>query len=316
MDVLRGSTVILTGACGGIGSCVARSLAAEGANLFLTAFPGQALPALCDQLRDKGIRTQYSVADLSEREERIRVVRDAEREFGSIDILINNAGVEVSSFFHELPNDLMRDILSVNLEAPMMLAQLVLPAMLERKFGHIVNISSLAGKSGPGFQEPYAATKAALIAFTYSLRGAYKGSGVSASAIVPGFVEAGIYSRIKSETGVEAPRLLGTVPPEHVARSVVRAIRHNLPEVFVNRWPVRPLLALSALSPSLGEWVTQKIGVHSFFRRVVRLKNEYQHPESPNDPVCTELHTPSSTLDAVSTIEEHSKPQTVLRDPR
>jgi short-subunit dehydrogenase len=237
------------------------------------------------------------------------VVHDAEEQFGRVDILINAAGVEVSSFFHELPHSLMRDILSVNLEAPLTLTQLVLPAMLKRRLGHIVNISSLAGKSGPGFQEPYAATKAALIAFTYSLRGTYAGSGVSASAICPGFVEAGIYSRIKSETGIKAPPLLGTVPPERVARAVIRAIRHDVPEILVNHWPVRPLLALSVLSPSLGEWITKKIGVHDFFRRVVQANKENEYSASQRLVSPGDRRHVDSLADSASTEDAFLKPQ-------
>jgi short-subunit dehydrogenase len=295
MDALRNRSVILTGACGDIGRCIARFLAAQGANLFLVAYPGQELPALCREIQNMGVGAGFKAADLRGAEERIGIVEDAERQFGGIDILVNNAAVETSSFFHELRNAWIRDILSVNLEAPMMLTRLLLPAMLKRRFGHIVNISSLAGKSAPGFQEPYAASKAALIAFTYSLRGAYAGSGVSASVICPGFVEAGIYSRIKSETGVAAPRLLGTVSPERVARAVVRAIRRNTPEIIVNRWPVRPLLVLSSLSPTMGEWLTTKIGIHGFFRRVVEARSGQGHSESVGRPVPVESQQRDST---------------------
>jgi len=141
--------------------------------------------------------------------------------------------------------------------------------MLERKRGHIVNISSLAGKSGPAFQEPYAATKAGLIAFTSSLRATYRGSGVSASVIVPGFVETGIYTKLKTKSGCSAPAFLGTSPPEAIPRAVIRAIQKDLPEIIVNPLPVRPLLAFTSLFPSLGEWVIDKIGTNDFFRRVV-----------------------------------------------
>jgi short-subunit dehydrogenase len=141
--------------------------------------------------------------------------------------------------------------------------------MLERKRGHIVNISSLAGKAAPAFQEPYAATKAGLIAFTASLRATYRGSGVSASVIVPGFVEAGIYTRLKAKSGCPAPALIGTSPPEAIPRAVIRAIEKDLPEVVVNPIPVRPLFALAALLPSLGEWLFSQIDANEFFRKVV-----------------------------------------------
>jgi short-subunit dehydrogenase len=182
---------------------------------------------------------------------------------------VNNAGVEYSSYYHELSEAKIKEVLSVNLEAPMMLSWLALPALLKQGSGHIVNISSLAGKSGPAFQECYSATKAALQGFTMSLRASYRGEGVSASVICPGFVEAGIYSRLKERAGRPAPAVLGAVRPERVARALLRAIDRDLPEVLVNRYPMRPLLALSALSPALGEWLSAKFGVNDFFRRVV-----------------------------------------------
>ena len=149
----------------------------------------------------------------------------------------------------------------------MLLTRLVLPEMLDRKCGHIVNMSSLAGKAGPAFQEPYAATKAALIAFTASLRASYRGTGVSASVICPGFVEAGIYAKLKKETGFAAPALLGTSLPEPVARAVLKAIRRDLPEVIVNSLPVKPLFATAILFPRLGEFLVGMTGAHRFFAR-------------------------------------------------
>jgi hypothetical protein len=86
--------------------------------------------------------------------------------------------------------------------------------------------------------------------------------------IVPGFVEAGIYAKLKQRSGCSAPALLGTSAPESVANAVVRAIQRDLPEILVNPIPVRPLLALTVLFPSLGEWLIGKTGSHDFFRRV------------------------------------------------
>jgi short-subunit dehydrogenase len=175
--------------------------------------------------------------------------------------------VEFTSYYHELPEASIAEVLAVNLTAPMMLTRLVLPKMLVQKRGHIVNIASLAGKSGPAFQESYAATKAALIAFTTSLRASYRSQSVSASAIVPGFVEAGIYARLKAKAGRPAPALLGVSPPEKVVAAVIRAIEQDHPEIVVNPIPIRPTLAFTAMFPRAGEWLTAQIGTTEFFRR-------------------------------------------------
>jgi short-subunit dehydrogenase len=149
--------------------------------------------------------------------------------------------------------------------------------MLQRRQGHIVNISSLAGKAGPAFEEPYAATKAGLVGFTASLRASYRPQGVSASVIVPAFVEAGIYARLKANSGCEAPALLAGCRPEKVAQAVLRSIQRDVPEIIVNRYPLRPILALATLSPSLGNWVSARLGVNDFFRRVVEAERRRTH---------------------------------------
>lgn len=248
---------------------MASALAAAGVDLLLVAYPGVGLKEVSDAVDGLGVRSRVLVADLRERAERLRVQAVALEEFGRVDLLINNAGVEFSKPYHELSADQVLDVLKVNLGAPMLLTHDVLPGMLERRCGHIVSLSSLAGKSGPAYQEPYAATKAALSAFTLSLRSTYRGTGVSASSVCPGFVEAGIYTRLKQQTGRSAPPLLGAIRPERVAEAVLRAIRHDVPEIILNRYPVRPLLALAALSPRLGLWITRKLGVNDFFQSVV-----------------------------------------------
>jgi NAD(P)-dependent dehydrogenase (short-subunit alcohol dehydrogenase family) len=268
MKNLEGKTAILTGASGGLGKFIAQGLAEAGVNLVLVAYPGAELQSVCGKVAAMGRRAISLALDLREPKQREQVLELTRREFGGAEILVNNAGVELSSVYHELPESMLRDILNVNLEAPMMLSWAIIPEMVRRGAGHIVNISSLAGKSGPGWQEPYAATKAGLVGFTFSLRATYSGTGVSASVICPGFVEAGIYSRIKERTGCVAPALLGSSSPERVVRAVMRAIRNDLPEVIVNPYPVRPLFALTALFPRVGEWVLTRLGAHDFFRRV------------------------------------------------
>ena len=268
MTIQPGDTVLLTGASGGLGRFIARAFVDYKVRQVLVAHPGATLDELQKEIEQRGGEATIIVSDLREADQRRHLLLEAKRRMGPIDILINNAGVEFTSVYHELSEENIYETLRVNLEAPMILSRLLLPEMLERKRGYIVNMSSLAGKSGPAFQEPYAATKAGLISFTSSLRATYRGSGVSASAIVPGFVEAGIYAKLKAKSGCSAPALVGTSLPEAVPRAVIRAIQNDLPEIIVNPLPVRPLLALISLFPSWGEWAADKVGTNDFFRRV------------------------------------------------
>ncbi len=240
-------------------------------NLTLVAFPGTELESVRSAVEKIGVRAITMELDLRDPEQRQRVVSTTLAQFGSIDVLVNNAGVETSAVYHELSEADIENILAVNLLAPMMLTRAVVPEMLRRGRGHIVNMASLAGKFGAGFQEAYSVSKAGVTAFTYSLRGTYRGTGVSASVVCPGFVEAGIYARIKAAVGRPAPGLLGAAvsSPERVARAVVRVIRRDRPEVFVSTVPVRPFLALFPISPALACWVTDNIlGIHDFFKSV------------------------------------------------
>lgn len=268
MNIDAQTTVLLTGANGGIGEPIALALAARGVRLALVAYPGADLDRVKAKTEAMGARSLVVQFDLRLLNDLPKLVELVTRELGPVDVLINNAGVEYTSAYHELGEQAIRDTLLVNLEAPMLLSWLLLPGMLERQRGHVVNISSLAGLAKPAFQEPYSATKSGLQAFTGSLRATYRGTGVSASTIIPGFVEAGIYSRLKASAG-EAPPLLGACPPERVARAVLRAIERDQAEIYVAKYPVRPLLALSVLSPTLGAWITAVTGANGFFRKAV-----------------------------------------------
>lgn len=260
MRQLDGRTGLVTGASRGLGRRIARELALEGMNLVLAARTAEALEDAAEELRGEGARAVVVTADLARREDVEALTERAEEALGGVDLLVNNAGIMSPAFHHRRSPEEIEGAVQVNLVAPMVLARLLLPGMLERGRGHVVNLSSLAGKSGPPFETVYGATKAGLIGFTQSLRRELRGSGVGASVICPGYVSGpGMYEDAVEETGVEAPPWIGRTTPEAVARAVVRAVRRDLPEVIVNSVPVRPLLALSELSPSLGDRVARAL---------------------------------------------------------
>jgi len=154
MRIQSGQTVLLTGASGGLGAYMARALAKFEINLALTAYPGAILEDVRAECEKLGARAKVFTLDLRDAAQRNQLIADVRKEFGPIDVLVNNAGVEFTSAYHDLTEENIHEIVAVNLEAPMVLSRLVLPEMLGRKHGHIVNISSLAGKHGPAFQEP------------------------------------------------------------------------------------------------------------------------------------------------------------------
>jgi short-subunit dehydrogenase len=186
--------------------------------------------------------------------------------FGRVDILVNNAGLESEGAYCDLSWETIRQTLEVNLAAPMALTHLLLPHMLERKAGHIVNIASVAARSGAPFGATYGATKAGMVEFTHALRLELAGSGVQFSAILPGYVtEVGMFARF----GVKAPMTTGSCTPQQVARAVVRAIEKNKLEVVVNSSPARLLFTINTAFPALGDWLVRKLGVVDFQRRKI-----------------------------------------------
>src|SRR5947199_5309446 len=136
------------------------------------------------------------------------LIERAEHCLGPIDLLVNNAGVEHSSSFDRAPRSELLETMNVNLMAPMLLTHAVLPGMLERGRGHVVFMSSAAGKIGPAYEAPYGATKAGLMALTQGLRREYRKQPVSFSVVTPGFVAGdGMYQRMV-EDGVRSNRII------------------------------------------------------------------------------------------------------------
>jgi short-subunit dehydrogenase len=253
---LKGKTALVTGASRGLGTHIAQALAAEGMNLVLAARSRDKLEVVAGAVRSSGVSATVVPTDVTDRDNLERLVRTAIDEFGSIDVLVNNAGVLVLYPFDRLAIEDMERALRLNLTAAMILTRLVIPGMLERGSGHIVNMSSIAGKWGPPCDQVYGATKAGLIAFSESLRNEYRGTGVSASVICPGYVEeAGMYHDGRRVTKTEAPRWVGRTWPRDVARAVVKAVKRDRPEIIVNTPPARLLTVITEISPAFGLWL-------------------------------------------------------------
>ena len=183
-------------------------------------------------------------------------------EAGPIDILINNAAVEITrSLVDQTDRDVEAQLLT-NLAAPIELTRLVLPGMLERRRGAIVNVSSMSGKVATPYNAIYAATKHGLNGFTKSLRLELQGSGVHAGVVCPSFVgRTGMWA----DTGQRAPALMREVKPEMVVRAVF-AVLNGAGEVLVTPGPIRPLLALREMFPSIEGSVLRGLGVMEAMR--------------------------------------------------
>jgi short-subunit dehydrogenase len=264
MALLTGKTVILTGASQGLGAVMARALAAEGANLVLAARSADKLAAQAAEL-GKQTHVEAVRCDVTAASDREALLEKCRAAFGSIDVLINNAGVENLGVYAEQDPKVVEQILTTNLLAPMLLTRAALPEMLKRGKGHVVNIASLAGRTGMPYGAAYSGSKGGLAEWSMSLATELKGTGVAVSVICPGFVaETGMFSR-KHTT---APKTLGTSSPEDVARAVLRVLQKPRVEVVVNPKPVRLLMALRALSPETALAVARHLGLVDFLKGI------------------------------------------------
>jgi len=268
MEQLRGRTALVTGASGGIGRRIARRLAREGTNVVVSGRRPEALAEVVGELRELGVEAEAVIADLGDLGQVDTLVERCEAALGPIDVLVNNAGLESVGAFTAYSREQLTSMVDVNLTAPLLLTHRVVPGMLERKRGHVVFVSSLAGKVGPAYNEPYAATKAGLVGLNQSLRAEYRYAPIGFSVVCPGFVAGeGMFQRMTDE-GARSNALLGETPIDKVADRVVEAIRRDRPETIESGAPVRPLLVLGQVSPRLSEWLVERFGATDLFRGV------------------------------------------------
>jgi short-subunit dehydrogenase len=248
MDV-RGKTVLLTGASTGLGPYIARRLRRGGAKFVLSARNEEALNKLAADLGD----SRVVVADLSRSGEAERLAEQA----GPIDVLVSNAGIPASGRLITFTVDELDRAIAVNVRAGIVLARLLLPGMLERRSGHMVFLSSIAGRiAGPGFGV-YSATKFAVRGFALALRAELWGTGVGVSVIYPTFVkESGMWA----ETGLKPNPIAGEVTPAQVAEAVFSAVRRNRGEVNVMPLQLRATIKLQDVAPGLFGTIARATG--------------------------------------------------------
>ena len=288
MRELRGRNALVTGAGGGLGAYIARALADEGVNLALTDLPGSSIDGLSAELRTRGVQVEHAPADLADRDERRRLASWAAEALGPIDILVNNAGVEFGGPYLETSSEELELTVAVNLLAVMDMTRLLVPGMLERRSGHVVNMASLAGKLPPPQLASYGATKHGVVGFTASVRAEFADDPVGFSAVCPGFVgRVGMFGRIEPYIEGESTPM-GTVPPERVGEAVVHAITEDVGEIIVNARPVKPIILLNAIAPGTMARLSRLRRFREFGERMTKARERYEAAQStPGDETPT-----------------------------
>src|SRR5215471_16929455 len=257
---------IVTGASHGIGQYIARALAARRMNLLLVARSEAELARLAGELGG-AIKVSVAAIDLGG-PQAARQVAAAAAELERVDVLVNNAATEPQTRSHVLTPTEIEHVLQVDLISPLLLARMLLPGMLQRGYGRIVNVSSLAGHTSFPYTEAYAAAKDGLTAFSRVLHSDYRRTGVSATSLILGPVkDTGVSARTLAETGLTASTAF-SVSPEKVAAATVRAIDKPRPELVISVGPGRVLKALMDYFPGLGPRLNRLSGADSLMTAV------------------------------------------------
>jgi short-subunit dehydrogenase len=249
---LRGKSVLLTGATGGLGRAIAAGLAGRGATLILSSRKPDELEKLRSSLPGEGHRV--AVSDLAEEGAAPRLLDEA----GELDVLVANAALPASGKLDGYSEEQIRRALRVNLEAPILMAHTLLEPWLGRGSGHFVFISSLNGKVATARSSLYSATKFGLRGFSLGLREDLRPTGVSSSVVMPGTIrDAGMFA----DSGAEVPRGAGTSSPQQVADGVLSAIERDRAEVEVAPRTQRFMANFAARRPDLAGRIAARAGV-------------------------------------------------------
>jgi len=226
---------IITGASSGIGEATAKRLARDGMRVTLAARRQDELSRVAGQIEAAGGQALVAPTDVRDRAAIQHMVEATLGKWGRVDVLVNNAGLGYSRHVVNLDPAELRDQVNVNLIAVIECAQTVLPAMIEQKSGHIINVASIAGLVGLPASSVYAATKAAVISFSDSLRREVMRQGVHVTAFCPGFVATNFSPRLKkiAEGRPGAQRLPGVMRVDYVADCIANTIRHPRRRVII-----------------------------------------------------------------------------------
>lgn len=262
---IAGAAVVITGAERGLGRALALALAAKGARVVASGLDRDGLERLAAAIRGEGGTALAIPCDVRDAAQVRRLAGDAAAALGGVDLLVNNAGVGLGGDIRRVSEEDWDRVLDVNLRGPVRLVQAVLPGMLQRGRGHIVNVASAAGLAAPALWIPYAATKFALVGFSEGLAAALRPRGIAVSVVCPMWVQTEMLATAPpplAEAPAAAPsaaaarawaafaaRLPGReMSPDTAARRIVRGIERGRFMIYTHR-STRWVVAARALAP-------------------------------------------------------------------
>jgi short-subunit dehydrogenase len=245
---MAGTVAAVTGASSGIGSALARRLAAQGCRVGLVARRHDRLTALADQIRDAGGTAAVATADVGDRDQVSEAFASVRGELGPIDLLVANAGLGVPTTLDPVNTPAVEEMLRVNVLGAVYAIEAVLPDMLRRGTGHIAAVSSLAGFVGLPGESGYCASKAAVNTYLDGLRVHLRGRGIRVTTLCPGFVR----TPMTAMNDFHMPWLLEA---DEAARRMVRALGRGR-KVYRFPWQMSLVIRLAGWLP---DWMLARV---------------------------------------------------------
>lgn len=246
---LVGAVVAITGGARGIGNKAAQDFTRRGAVVVIGDLDEQATIEAAGRI---GPRARGIQLDVTDRDSFVNFVETIELEVGPIDIFVNNAGIMPAGPFLEEAESVSDTQIDVNFRGPILGMRAVLPLMIKRGRGHIVNVASMAGKFGVPGLAVYSGTKHAVVGMSSAIRDELAGTGVSISTVMPNAVKTELTSGLPTER-------IGILEPEEVAQAIVQSVDNRREEIAVPRyfsvWPVVPILFPTRVLATLMKWL-------------------------------------------------------------
>lgn len=260
---MKDKVILVTGASGGIGKATALELARRGARLMLASRRVVALSAVEQEIVRNGGVAKFMAVDLRVEEDIRHLVWRTHEEFGRLDVLVNNAAVGFFGSVEKTPLQDADELLNLNFRAPLIAIQEALPIMRRQGSGHIVNISSVAGRRGLPMSGMYCATKFAMVGLSESLRVELKSTGIRVSVVYPSSTETDFFDNVKRGDVQGKYEPIGkTQTAAYVAQRIANCIARPTAEVYPY-FPGRVFAWISAVAPSLADrlmmpWVEKR----------------------------------------------------------
>ena len=257
MKNLAGKNVLITGAGSGIGRLMAHYVADEGANTALIDINGTAVTKTVEEVKSRKVKAVGYVCDISNREAVMDVVASIKKDFGSIDVLINNAGIVTGKSFFDLTLEEMQRTMNINYWGHIYFTKAIIGDMISRNSGAIVNVASSGGLIGMPIMSDYCASKFAEVGFSESLRRELKKfnyTGVKVTCVCPYIIDTGMFKGFK-------PILMNPViKQEDAARAIVKGLKKGKPYVMLPPLSIYGTRMLKLLPTPVFDWMLSVFG--------------------------------------------------------